>query len=268
MKHALPLSLLAKSAAVGTLFEGPLHQLRWRLGSLSRNRHPELWEIYLEQQRLPLVLCRLLQTDSSAVDIGCHIGSFLSLLQRFAPKGQHIAYEPSSQKSRWLNKRFPDVQIVNAAVGVRNGRARFIEDLSQPALSHLWRDSKTAGPNCATYDVALCCLDEALAKMNRIDLIKIDVEGAELDVLEGARGVIRKHRPAIIFECGPDKTLAEQGSSRENLHHLIRTELGYKVFCFGDYLYDKGDLSFSEFRKCGLYPFRAFNFIALPENAT
>jgi hypothetical protein len=41
--------------------------------------------------------------------------------------------------------------------------------------------------------------------------------------------------------------------------------MNYDVFTFGDFLHDKGPLGFDEFRKCGIYPFRAFNFVALPQ---
>ena len=46
--------------------------------------------------------------------------------------------------------------------------------------------------------------------------------------------------------------------------NFLTEVLSYDLFTFGDFLYGKEALTFSEFRKCGLYPFRAFNFVALP----
>src|SRR5271156_6069922 len=54
-------SLLAKSHLIRT----PIAmQLKWLLGAVHRRKHPELWELYLEEKRLPLPLARLLKSDS------------------------------------------------------------------------------------------------------------------------------------------------------------------------------------------------------------
>jgi len=55
-------------------------------------------------------LQRLLTGDSCGVDVGCHIGSFLSLIIKYAPQGKHIAIEASEVKSRWLKNRFTTVE--------------------------------------------------------------------------------------------------------------------------------------------------------------
>jgi hypothetical protein len=59
----------------------------------------------------------------------------------------------------------------------------------------------------------------------RIDLLKIDVEGAELDVLRGGRNTIERDRPKILFECWAD----ERGQRKEELFRYLREELRYKV---------------------------------------
>ena len=75
VRHTLTLNL--KSLLVGTVLESPAHKLRWFSGLPMRVRYPELWEVYLEERRLPEILKRLLSEDSHGVDVGCHIGSFL-----------------------------------------------------------------------------------------------------------------------------------------------------------------------------------------------
>ncbi len=99
-------------------------------------------------------------------------------------------------------------------------------------------------------------------KNERLDLIKLDVEGAELAALHGAARVVDKFHPTIIFECGSEYGLVEQRLSRRDLYNFIIVDLKYNIFTFVDFLFDKGPMSFGEFEKCGLYPFRAFNFIA------
>ena len=136
MPH-LPFALYTKSLLVGTPLEGLARELRWLAAAGQRHRHPELWELYLEERWLPLVLQRLLVRDSCCIDVGCHIGSFLSLIKRFAPEGHHVAFEASVAKSRWLKRRFPDVDIVQCAVTAEAGVVKFEENYARPGYSHV-----------------------------------------------------------------------------------------------------------------------------------
>jgi FkbM family methyltransferase len=211
----------------------------------------------------------LVKDDSNAVDVGAHIGSFLSLLLKQAPKGQHIAFEPSRSKSEWLKKRFPAVDVVASAVADEPGSARFVEDTERPGFSHLEFKGDglpdTQNAHTPTYEVSICRLDDILSG-RRVDLIKLDIEGGELLALRGTKQQIARCQPSIIFECGPEYALQETGANRAALFEFIIRELNYRIYTFPDFLFNKGDLNFKEFEKCGLYPFRAFNFVALPRS--
>jgi FkbM family methyltransferase len=260
----LPSLLFVKSLLVGTPLGTVAQSLRWSLEAVKRHRHPELWELYLEEHRLGLVLQKLLAEDTRCVDVGCHIGSFLSLIRRYAPRGRHIAFEASVTKSGWLKRRFPDVEIFSCAVTNKSGRVAFEEDHARPGYSHVHRAGDKPGSASTSYEVESCCLDDVLLNKGKIGFIKLDIEGGELGALQGARQVINKWRPPFIFECGSERTLKDQKISRRTLFEFITRDLNYQVFCYGDFLYGKGDLTFEEFHKCGIYPFRAFNFLALP----
>src|SRR5215203_5231064 len=93
-----------KSRLIGTHAEELSKRFRWLLSARERRKHPELWELYLEEFRLPLILQRLLGENSCGVDVGCHLGSFLALLTELAPNGRHIAFEPIAYKSTWLKE--------------------------------------------------------------------------------------------------------------------------------------------------------------------
>ena len=255
----LPISLLFKSIVLRTALGTPAARLRWPLGAAQRFRHPELWELYLEERRLPVVLSKLLAHDSCAVDVGAHVGSFLKLLLKYAPEGQHSAFEASPTKARWLQTGFPKVKVFPVAVSSTSGVAVFHEDYARPGFSSLSGDNHST--SSVSYEVQTQTLDEALGDVNRLDLIKLDIEGAELDALHGAVGLIERFRPGIIFECG-----TEYQSSRSDLFDFLTKKLGYNIFNFTDFLFDKGEMSFDEFRKCGIYPFRGFNFIARPRS--
>jgi FkbM family methyltransferase len=251
--------LRLKALMVGSTIGEMAGRVRWWLGAIHRYKYPELWEIYLEERRLPLILRKLLKPDSTVIDVGCHIGSFLSLALSISPNGHHVAFEASPTKAAWLQSKFPGVEIVGLAVSDRAGSAQFEENLERPSYSRL-------AVSASSIEVGICTLDARLAEKDRIDLIKIDIEGGELAALRGAVSTISSHRPAIIFECGSEYFLDSHGLSRRDLYDFITEKLGYRIYDFGDFLAGKEEMTYGEFRKSGLYPFRAFNFVALPQS--
>jgi FkbM family methyltransferase len=254
-------TLYLKSLFVNSPLEGVAKAVHKITGIRYLLSHPELTELFLEERRLPAILSKLLSPSSNAIDIGCHIGSFLSQIARYSPQGNHIAIEASPIKVKLLRKRFPNVRIEQIAISDRVGIAVFEEDLDLPGFS------KLAGTASSTnrvnrFDVQVTTLD-ALNIPGKIDFVKIDIEGAELAAFRGGRGFFGKNKPAILFECGAD---SNPDLDRRNLFEELTNQLGYDIFTFTDFLYDKGPLRFEEFKKCGIYPFRAFNFLALPSH--
>lgn len=254
-----------KAFLVGTPIEATALRIRRLLNFPQRYRHPELWGIYLEEAQLPQVLRKLLRPDSCAVDVGAHIGSFTSLLLRISPKGRHVAIEASPSKGAWLKRRFSEVDVHSVAASDTDGIATFQEDVRFSGFSRL--SAESTNDHCISYSVETCRLDSILGG-RKVDLMKIDVEGLELSVLRGATETIMRCRPAILFECGSEYALRSQGVSRRELYDFITRELEYSISTFGDFLFGKGGMEFDEFRRCGLYPFLAFNFVALPLQST
>jgi FkbM family methyltransferase len=251
-------ALKLKAMLVGSPLEPLAEQVRWVLGTRRRSSHPELAELYLENKRLPEILKRLLLPSSNVLDVGCHIGSFLSLAKKVAPKGQHVAIEALPDKAAWLKRKFPNNRIEQIAISDSCGTASFEQNITHPGHSRI-RDHQSAHGQVRTITVPMATLDSL--HLGNFDLIKLDIEGAELAALRGGLDLFARCRPALIFECG----IVEYGKQNPRpLYELITRDMGYRIFTFGDFLYDKGPLEFDEFRKCGLYPFRAFNFVALP----
>jgi hypothetical protein len=70
------------------------------------------------------------------------------------------------------------------------------------------------------------------AGLDRLDVIKLDVEGAEHDVVEGTRGTLGRLHPALVFEANA-ASLAAQGRTLDGFDSLIRS-LGYRLFAIED----------------------------------
>lgn len=254
-------ALKLKSALVASPFEGIAKTIQWAAGAPFRSSHPELSELFLEEKRLPQILQRLLTQSSNVIDIGCHLGSFLSSVKGIASAGHHVAIEASPTKATWLRRKFPDVRVEQIAISDQVGIATFEENIRKPGFSRLRGGHPSKDP-VNSYQVNVTTLD-ALGIQHRVDFVKIDIEGEELAAFRGGANFIAGNRPKILFECGAD---ANAGLDRRALFEHVTGDMSYDIFTFADFLHNKGALGFDEFRKCGVYPFRAFNFIGLPRD--
>ncbi|ATC23957.1 FkbM family methyltransferase [Caulobacter vibrioides] len=153
------------------------------------------------------VLRRLVQPGMVVADVGANIG-LLTLVMAWAtgPGGRVIAFEPEAiprsnlEKMRHLNG-LSWVEVRDQAVGERAGRLTFhVSDIIGHSSLYALPDAEEA----RTVEVEVVRLDD-VAPAKRLDVVKIDVEGAELDVLAGMKGVIAKNPDlAIIAEFGPE----------------------------------------------------------------
>lgn len=259
--------LFLKSALVGSPAEGLAKMIAKLLSLPHRLKYPEMREVFIEEDLLPKILNRLLTSSSNVVDVGCHVGSFLSLVKRIAKSGHHIAIEASPEKAKWLRRKFRDVEVLQVAVADYEGIAVFEDNQHRPGFSRL-QNGRPSDSDVTNYNVTVSTLDSALEKATSIELIKIDIEGNELAALKGGQKSFERCRPAMIFECGSQDALERLGVDRRELYDFITLTMKYEIFTFTDFLFEKGKLSFEEFRKCGTYPFRAFNFVALPSKTT
>lgn len=255
------LKLYLKQRVVGTPIATLAQRLRWIWHAPRRIRHPELWDLYLEDRRIQLALTALIGPGDNCVDAGAHIGSMLVEIRKLAPAGSHVAFEPVPYKARRLRRKFSDVTVVEAATSEENGSALFYDDMDRPGFSGLTRpvDESTV----RSYEVRLVRLDDELAAYDRIDFMKIDVEGAELPTLRGADAVLNRHRPAVLFECGTDVQLQRFGYKRADLFDFF-SERAYDVYSMVDFVFGRHPMSRDGFEKAGTYPYGGFNYVALP----
>lgn len=172
---------------------------------------------------------RFCRPGDTVVDVGANIGEWtLQMADAVGPGGRVIAIEPiphlaeALQKSTWANN-LRQVSIAAVALSESEGQGEFSVERANTGGSRLGRYCAEA---CDTITVRVETLDGLIArsKIGRVDFIKVDVEGFELEVLRGARATLARHRPPMYLEVG-----AEDLAKRARLAALLRDELDYRM---------------------------------------
>lgn len=143
--------------------------------------------------------------DSTGIDIGCHKGEILDDILSFAPEGKHFAFEPIPEMFQKLSEKYKRKNVLISAVALYNqkGQTEFQHVVNAPAYSGLKKRSyDLPDARIRKINVETNLLDNILPEDQKVDFIKIDVEGAEFAVLQGGVKTIQRNKPVIIFEFG------------------------------------------------------------------
>ena len=182
-----------------------------------------------DMRHMALLLAFTLAPDSNCIDVGASRGSVLKEMVRYAPHGRHIAYEPIPELSRDLAERFPGVDVRCAGLSTKRGEAGFVYVKSRPGYSG-FREREYPGVEVLEHiEVATEDLDSSLPPDYVPTLIKIDVEGAEREVIEGAIETITRYKPMVVFEHGRGAADA-YGTEPEHIYDLLCGVAGLRMF--------------------------------------
>jgi len=176
-----------------------------------------------------------LQPGMTMLDVGAHVGLYsLIAARKVGPSGRVIAFEPSPRERRalrWNRKlnRCTRLQVEPLAVGAQDGTAvLFVSRGFDRGTNSLRGTASNAG---LSLRVRVTSLDEYLTShgVSRVDLLKIDVEGGELDAFAGAARLLsRPPRPVILCELSESWAIEWGHGSRDVRNHL--SERGFSWF--------------------------------------
>jgi len=209
-----------------------------------------LWAMHLDVTRnlrydrlTYRVMRQELTKNSNVIDVGCHKGEVLDWILALAPAGKHLAFEPLPHLAAELRQKYGDrVRVEESALSDVVGLTTFQYVKDSPAYSGiLKREYANANPIIEELTVNMTTLD-SLSIPDKIDMIKVDVEGGEWAVLSGASHLIKRDSPLIIFEFG--KGASEYyGTTPEKMWALL-TGWGYSLYDLKSYV--KKDVPLTE----------------------
>lgn len=146
-------------------------------------------------------LDRITPGGAVAVDVGANQGYYsYALSRRFR---RVLSFEPNSGLANELVRTAPpNVEVHNVALSSRPGELDLYVPLVDGVEQHGWasfdRDNLPGARDFRILHVPVRPLDDFM--LDGLDFLKIDVEGHELNVLEGARDTLRRNRPVVLIE--------------------------------------------------------------------
>ena len=148
---------------------------------------------------------RVLKTGHFVFDVGSHNGlHFVHFVELVGSTGRVIGFEPIPSLAAALRKQFrgqPNAEIRSLALADASGRREFFYLANEPEQSG-FKERVNALHRGSKISVETDTLDRQASGLSRLDYIKIDVEGAEIDCLRGGATTIGLHRPLISVEYG------------------------------------------------------------------
>lgn len=184
------------------------------------------------------ILRKVLSSQSNCIDVGCHKGEILDLIISISPNGVHYGFEPIPDLHEDLVNKYrpyPNCNISPIAASNIKGESSFNYVVSNPSYSGLKKrkyDKKNEKDRLISVQTEK--LDDIIPSDLKIDLMKIDVEGGELLVLEGARKILSNHSPFVVFEHGLGAS-DYYDNGPDQIYEFFR-DLNYSIFTLSKYL--------------------------------
>ena len=183
--------------------------------------------------------------EAVVIDVGAHAGQFSKLFAKMAPRGRVYAFEPSAYARSILTRslafnRLNHVKVV--PVGLSDAPGELILHTPIKArgglgfgIAHFGDDGEDSR-DTVDQIVPLTTLDAFAQQegLSRLEFLKADVEGWEVNVLKGGLATLAKHRPALFLEIS-DASLARAGAKPTDIWDILRP-LGYRALRAPDFV--------------------------------
>jgi FkbM family methyltransferase len=182
------------------------------------------------------IISQILKPGDVVVDAGANIG-LISIFSGIlvGPSGLVLAFEPHPETVHILNKNIQINQLTHVKVfpqglGSKRSKAKIYSNLHINRGAASLVDFQEGAPS---FDVEVSVLDEVLAsqEVKKVKLLKVDVEGFEMEVLKGSKELLsRSDGPILVVECS--NTRQNYHYSMDDLFRFLTNTHGYLIFRF------------------------------------
>ena len=223
VKHTLALLLQATRISRYMIVDRTYYRIRFATHSaLARS----FWVSPKGRQREEHFVISYLTEGDTVVDVGANIGSItFAAASRVGPLGRVISIEPHPRTFRYLLdndvlNQFDNIQFYNSAIGSSLGVVHFTDRGD---------DDQNRVIEAGGIPVEVTTLDDLLSKTSipAVDLLKVDVEGYEKQVLEGAARTLQNTKCVYIETL--ERNLKMYGTSTAEILQLLRAS-GFQVY--------------------------------------
>lgn len=220
---------------------------------------PESVGMVANDQIASLLITKICRPEKTFIDVGAHIGSVIAKVHYHDKTIKIIAIEAVPEKATRLKNKFPHAEIHACALGKIDGETSFFVVPGQSGYSSIhplrYHDSSRE------IKIPIRRLD-SIVNTTDIDVVKIDVEGAELDVLFGMERILSDCRPTILFESGPIKNNNQH--VKEALWSYF-DQHDYSILIPNRVAHNDQGLSLDGFTNAHPYPRLTTNYFAVPK---
>ncbi|MFR9620123.1 MAG: FkbM family methyltransferase [Rikenellaceae bacterium] len=172
---------------------------------------------------------KLLSAGDVAIDIGANLGYYSRTMARIVGAQGHVysvePVIPIFDTLRYNTRKFRNITLYNIALGTEE-RSITMANNTVASEGYFCTGQNFVQESAASDDEEFSATmkrgSELFAQLTRLDLIKCDIEGYEVVVLNEMRSIIERHRPVILLESG--------GEKRQQMIELFVAELGYTAY--------------------------------------
>ena len=233
-REYLPLHILSLWAKNGEITTSTIHGYRMTVNLNDVGISHELALYGVHERESSQVVKKIIEPGMTILEIGANIGYYAILEARNAGASGHLyAVEPSPFNVALLKKNLARNNIKNAdvyamAIGEQNTTLPFF--IAEKSNLSSFIDREAVGTmDGTTVDVNVQTLDAFLADKKPVDFIRMDVEGYEWEILQGAEKILSQATPPKYFFIELHSTLLpkKNRSSRDVIEKLV--QCGYRV---------------------------------------
>ncbi len=197
------------------------------------------WYGFHSHDQLAL-LDKILRKDMVFLDIGANQGEFTVFAAKRLPQGKVLAFEPASDNFQKLtgnvqSNGFTNVELVNLGLGTEDKQVEIYGDASRFSDGSynkgLYTQFQTAERSHKIDTIHVVPLDAYLSShpLPRLDVVKIDVEGSELNVIRGGLNTLGRYKPVIFLEVSSETSEAAGYQSKALLDELEAIDYRFEL---------------------------------------